>query len=143
MLKGIPRILSPRLLQILASMGHGDEIVLADANFPGERLNANVVRCDGLEIVDLLEAILQLFPLDTAVDTPWVMMQPSDLKNYDDRVEKIYEEIMNKYSSGINGAEKMERFNFYNRASASFAIVMTGTLKRFGNVIIKKGTIFN
>ena len=143
MLKGIPGILSPQLLKILAEMGHGDEIVLADANFPGEKLNANIVRCDGLEATDLLDAILQLFPLDTAVEKPWFMMQPTDLKNYDDRVEKIYNEIVNKYSPGLKGPEKLERFDFYQRASVSFAIVMTGCLKRFGNVIIKKGTIFN
>ena len=143
MLKGIPGVLSPQLLMMLASMGHGDEIVLADANFPGERLNTNVVRCDGLEITDLLDAILQLLPLDTAVDVPWFMMQPSDLKNYDNHVENSYWNIISTYSPGIKAPEKLERFEFYQRASEAFAIVMTGCLKRFGNVIIKKGTIFN
>ena len=99
MLKGIPKILTPDLLAILARMGHGDEIVLADANFPGERLNKNVIRCDGSEISDLLEAILKLFPLDLSVDTPWAMMRPADLMHYDDRIEKEYYNILYSNSS--------------------------------------------
>lgn len=142
MLKGIPKILTPDLLAILARMGHGDEIVLADANFPGERLNKNVIRCDGSEISDLLEAILKLFPLDLSVDTPWAMMRPADLMHYDDRIEKEYYNILYQILPEIKEAEKIDRFGFYERSSSAFAVVMTGTLKRFGNVIIKKGTIF-
>ncbi|MEQ6118852.1 L-fucose mutarotase [Reichenbachiella sp. MALMAid0571] len=142
MLKGIPKIISPDLLYVLACMGHGDEIVLADANFPGESLNGNVIRCEGLEITDLLKAILPLFPLDQSVNTPWFMMKPTDSKNYDDQLESSYHHILKEFESDINQAEKIERFDFYQRASEAFVVVMSGTTKRFGNVILKKGTIF-
>lgn len=141
MLKGIPKIISPKLLSILASMGHGDEIVIADANFPAKKLNKNTIRCDGSEVADLLEAILQLFPLDTSVESAWVMMQPSDLDTYDDTVEKTYNALLLKYYPEVGDVEKMERFGFYKKASEAYAVVMTGTTKRFGNIIIKKGTI--
>lgn len=142
MLKGIPKIITPDLLVTLARMGHGDEIVLADANFPGERLNKNLIRCDGSEIMELLSAILQLFPLDQSVKSPWYMMKPSDLTNYDDNLEKNYAGILRQFSTDISGAEKIERFDFYKRASEAYVVVMSGTAKRFGNIILKKGTIF-
>ncbi len=141
MLKGIPKILTPDLLAVLSRMGHGDEIVLADANFPGERLNKNIIRCDGSEIQDLLEAILPLFPLDLSVETPWIMMKPTDLKNYDDRVENDYHNSLRQFIQDIKRAEKIERFMFYQKSTMAFAVVMTGTLNRFGNIIIKKGII--
>lgn len=142
MLKTIPNIISPDLLFALARMGHGDEIVLADANFPGERLNDNVIRCDGCEITELLDAILQYFPLDQSVNSPWFMMKPTDLANYDDKMEQAYQTILEISNPDIKEAEKLERFKFYQRASEAFVVVMTGTAKRFGNVILKKGTIF-
>lgn len=141
MLIGIPKIISPELLATLAKMGHGDEIVIADANFPGERLNKNTIRCDGSEIPGLLEAILQLFPLDRVVETPWCMMKPTDLANYDDKMEKNNHEILKRFVPDIKNAEKITRFEFYDRAAQAFAVVMTGTAKRFGNVILKKGTV--
>lgn len=142
MLIGISRIINPDLLYALARMGHGDEIVLADANFPGESLNDNVIRCDGLEICDLLQAILPLFPLDQSVDSPWYMMKPTDSRNYEVQLESSYHFILKEYESDINEAEKIERFDFYQRASEAYVVVMSGTTKRFGNVILKKGTIF-
>lgn len=141
MLKGIPKILTPDLLATLARMGHGDEILLADANFPGERLNRNIIRCDGSEIPDLLKAVLQLFPLDKFVETPWLMMKPADLTDYDDHIEKSYHRLLLQSDSEVGQAEKIERFKFYKRAWEAYAKVMTGTAKRFGNIMIKKGTI--
>ena len=141
MLKGIPKILTPDLLVNLARMGHGDEIVLADANFPGEGLNKNIIRCDGSEISDLLEAILQFFPLDKSVETPWFMMEPADPANYDSQLEQNYHRLLVQSDPEVGMAEKIERFEFYKRASDAYAVVMTGTAKRFGNIIIKKGTI--
>ncbi len=142
MLKGIPKIITPDLLAALARMGHGDEIVLADANFPGERINKNVIRCDGSEISDLLGAILHLFPLDKSVKSPWFMMKSTELTNYDDSLEQNYSGILRQFSPEIKSAEKIERFDFYERASEAYAVVMSGTAKRFGNIILKKGTIF-
>lgn len=141
MLKGIPKIITPKLLMILASMGHGDEIVIADANFPAKKLNKNTIRCDGSEAAELLEAILNLFPLDTSVKSAWAMMQPSNLEANDDAIENTYKTLLLRYYPEIGGVEKMERFGFYKRASEAYAIIMTGTTKRFGNIIIKKGTI--
>lgn len=141
MLKGIPKIIPPKLLSVLAIMGHGDEIVIADANFPGKKLNNNTIRCDGSEVEELLEAILQLFPLDTSVKSAWVMMQPLDLDTYDSSIEKIYNEILLRFYPEVGNVEKMDRFEFYRRVSEAYAVVMTGTTKRFGNIIIKKGTI--
>ena len=131
MLKGISRIITPDLLAVLSRMGHGDEIVLADANFSGERLNKNIIRCDGCEISALLEAILPLFPLDLSVETPWIMMKPSDLSNYDRSVEMGYHELLRQFLPAIKNAKKLERFEFYKRSSEAFAVVMTGTLNRF------------
>jgi len=142
MLIGIPEIISPDLLAILSKMGHGDEIVLADANFPGERLNPNIVRCDGSEIIELLKAILQLFPLDKSAITPWVMMRAADSLHYDNSIENEYFELLKKFVPNIEEAEKLDRFDFYDRASKAFSVVMTGTKKRFSNIILKKGTIF-
>lgn len=141
MLKGIPKIIPPKLLSVLANMGHGDEIVIADANFPAKKLNKNTVRCDGSEVEELLEAILQLFPLDTSVASAWAMMQPSDLDNYDDAVEKKYNSLLLRSDPEVGDVEKMGRFEFYKRTSEAYAVVMTGTTKRFGNIIVKKGTI--
>lgn len=142
MLIGIPKILPPELLYVLARMGHGDEIILADANFPGERVNNTVIRCDGSEIADLLTATLELLPLDQTVKSPWAMMQATDSNNYDSSMEKQYFEIINRFSTNTTSAEKIERFEFYQRAASAFAVVMTGTAKRFGNIILKKGTVF-
>lgn len=142
MLIGIPTIISPNLLAILSKMGHGDELVLADANFPGEKLNSNTLRYDGCEIIDLMEAILQLLPLDKSPKTPWVMMRTSDPLNYNNTIETKYFELLKKFVPDINEAEKLDRFEFYDRASKAFAVVMTGTKKRFSNIILKKGTIF-
>lgn len=142
MLKGIPALLSPALLATLAAMGHGDEIVLADANFPGERLNSRVLRYDGVPAVDLLNAILQLFPLDKSAAHAWVMMQPSDARHYDASLETQYRTILQRADASVGEVEKMPRFEFYERATHAFAVVMTGTSQRFGNLILKKGTIF-
>ena len=142
MLIGIPEIISPDLLAILSKMWHGDEIVLADANFPGERLNPNIVRCDGSEIIDLLKAILQVFPLDKSSKSPWVIMKASNSLHYDTSIEDEYFALLKKYAPDIEEAEKLERFDFYDRASKAYVVVMTRTKRRFGNIVIKKGTIF-
>lgn len=142
MLIGIPKIITPDLLAVLSKMGHGDEIVLADANFPGERLNPNTIRCDGSEIIDLLEAILHLLPLDKSSKTPWIIMKTNDSLHYDNSIENEYFALLKNFVSNIEEAEKLERFDFYERASKAFVVVMTGTKKRFSNIILKKGTIF-
>ena len=139
MLKGISPIISPELLATLARMGHGDEIVLADAHFPGETLNANVIRADGLLISDLLSAILPLFELDSYVDHPLLMMAAVDGDDLDPQIEKGYLKSIHETNPNITSIERIDRFAFYERAKLAFVVVMTGETAKYGNMILKKG----
>jgi len=139
MLKGISPLISPALLEVLARMGHGDEIVLADAHFPGESLNGRIVRADGLKIPDLLKAILPLFELDSYVPNPLVMMAPVPGDTLDPMVEKSYSEAIIPIYPNFSSIARIERFEFYQRASAAFAVVMTGETAKYGNILLVKG----
>jgi L-fucose mutarotase len=139
MLKGISPLLSPELLQTLASMGHGDEIILADAHFPGASINPDVLRADGLRIPDLLEAILPLFELDAYVPHPLVMMAPVDGDTLDPSVEASYLQRIQKTNPECPAIERIDRFAFYDRATLAFAVVMTGETAKYGNILLKKG----
>jgi len=138
MLKDIPPIISPELLKVLMEMGHGDEIVLADGNYPSESAGTKVIRADGLGIPELLKAILKFFPLDTYVDINVIYM---DTKN--DEIPSIwnkYKEILKKSKENFN-IGKLERFKFYKRASQSYCVVASGEQALYANVILKKGVI--
>lgn len=139
MLKGISPLISPELLETLARMGHGDEIVLADAHFPGESINSKVIRADGLGIPDLLEGILPLFELDTFVDHPLVMMAAAEGDQLDPKVEERYLERIHKTNPNVPPIKRIERFAFYERAKKAFAVVMTGETVKYGNILLKKG----
>ena len=139
MLKGISPLISPELLMVLARMGHGDEIVLADAHFPAESFNDYVVRADGLKIPDLLDAILPLYELDSYVDRPLIMMAAVDGDTLDPEVEKAYMAAVRKHVPEAVAPARIERFAFYERAQKAFAVVMTGELAKYGNIILKKG----
>lgn len=139
MLKGISPLLSPRLLETLARMGHGDEIVLADAHFPGETFNSNVIRADGITVTGLLEAILPLFELDSYVDHALVMMSPVEGDIADPKVEEAYLSSVWKTNPEIKMIGKTDRFAFYERTKNAFAVVMTGETRKYGNIILKKG----
>ena len=139
MLRGISPLLSPELLSALYRMGHGDEIVLADAHFPGETLNSRVIRADGLKIPALIEAILPLFVLDTYVPDPIVMMAAVPGDALDDNVLKAYRAAIQHVYVGAPETTFIERFAFYERAKAAFAVVMTGETAKYGNIILKKG----
>ena len=138
MLKGISPIISPELLKILAEMGHGDELVLADARFPGHTFCKTVVRADGLRVVQLLEGIMPLFDLDTYAH-PLVMMAPVEGDALDPDIEARYMSAIHKFSTEAPRPERIERFAFYDRAAKAYACVMTGELAGYGNLIIKKG----
>ena len=139
MLKGIDPIMSPELLKILAEMGHGDEIVLADAHFPGHTFcPKNVLRGDGLQIPDLLEGIVPLFELDSYAD-PLVMMAPVEGDELDPQVEAGYMAAIRKSAPDAPDATRIGRFEFYERAEKAYACVMTGTTAKYGNIILKKG----
>jgi L-fucose mutarotase len=138
MLKGIHPCISPELLKALAEMGHGDEIVLADAHFPGHTVNPRVLRADGLTITTLLEGILPLFELDLNAD-PLVMMSAMENDRLDPIVEARYLKIVHQHIQDPIAVVRMERFAFYQRAQKAFVVVMTGETVQYGNVILKKG----
>jgi L-fucose mutarotase len=139
MLKGISHLISPALLETLARMGHGDEIVLADAHFPGETYNPRVLRADGLRIPDLLEAILPLFELDAYVAAPLIMMAAVEGDTLDLNVEASYMKSILKTNPGVAPIQRIDRFAFYERTKSAFAVVMTGETAKYGNIILKKG----
>ncbi len=139
MLKGIPSIISPELLKILNEMGHGDEIVIGDGNFPAASNAKRLVRCDGHNVPDLLDAILKLFPLDTYVESPVMLMQ-TGAGDPTPTIWKTYDEIVAKHNGETN-ISQIERFAFYDRAKTAYAIVATGETALYANVILKKGVV--
>jgi L-fucose mutarotase len=141
MLKNIPNILPPELLKILMEMGHGDEIVIADGNFPAASHAQRLVRCDGHGAPQLLDAILQFFPLDTFVKQPVALMAVVPGDHYSPDIWPAYKKIIQKHEPRFAGFELMERFAFYERAKKSYAIVATGELARYANLILKKGLL--
>ncbi|NMA83076.1 MAG: L-fucose mutarotase [Epulopiscium sp.] len=140
MLKGIPTILSPELLKILMEMGHGDEIILADGNFPASSHAQRLVRADGHNIPELLDAILSLFPLDTYVERPVALMQVVPGDPTQPTIWNKYQEILRTHES-ILGSEYIERFKFYERAKKAYAIIATSEKALYANIILKKGVI--
>ena len=139
MLDGISPVVGPDLLAVLSQMGHGDEIVLADAHFPGHSLGPTVIRADGLKIADLLDGILPLFALDAYVETPLYMMDVVPGDTLDPAVETTYRAVVDRRCPDTPPVERVERFAFYKRARGAFAIVMTGDTAKYGNLGLKKG----
>ena len=138
MLKGIPSIISPELLKIMMEMGHGDEIVIGDGNFPGKTINENCVRCDGQNAPELLEARLKLFPLDTYAKPVYIMEKvPGDIVGTP--IWDEYRKIVKPYTN--EELEQIERFAFYERAKKAYAVVMTGETALYANIILKKGVV--
>ena len=134
MLKGISPVVSPELLKTLAEMGHGDEIVIADAHFPGHTFNSRVLRADGLDADQLLAGIIPLFELD-AYATPVIMMEAVPGDTLDPSVEARYRKAL-----GYDGIiERVERFAFYERPKKAYAVVLSGEVAQYGNIILKKG----
>jgi L-fucose mutarotase len=138
MLKGIHPAISPELLKTLAEMGHGDEIILADAHFPGHSFKTRILRADGLTITTLLDAVLPLFELDSYAD-PLVMMQAVPGDQLDPAVEEQYMAEVTKHVPTAKPPVRIDRYAFYDRAQAVFAVVMTGETRKYGNILLKKG----
>ena len=141
MLIGIDPVISPELLDTLFRMGHGDEIVLADAFFPGDSMNSLVIRADGIRIPALLDGILALMNLDSFVPHPVAMMTPVPGDILDMKVEGSYRAVIDRRWPGTPPVERVERFAFYERAKKAYAVVMTGETVKYGNIILKKGVI--
>lgn len=140
MLQGISPVLSPDLLKVLCEMGHGDEIVLADSNFPGASVAKRLVRADGLPIRTMLEAILPLFPLDTYA-APLIMMEAVSGDRLDPAVEADYMQAVRKCRPDAAAPTRIARNEFYGRAGHAFCVVMTGESRIYGNLLLKKGVI--
>lgn len=141
MLLNIPPILSPDLLWTLRAMGHGDDIVIADANFPGTTLGTRCHRLDGISATEVLKAVLSVLPLDAYVPDPALVMGVVDEPNTVPPIVAEFQSIIAAASDNLVTVGKLERFDFYEHARSAFAIVQTGETRLYGNIIIKKGVI--
>ncbi len=146
MLKGIPKILPPELLKILCEMGHSDRLVIADGNFPSESMgkNAKVIRMDGHGVPEILDAILTVFPLDSYVDSPAVLMELMDCDK--GRVQTPiwdeYAEIVTKHDArGKDAIANIDRFKFYDEAKECYCIIATGESAIYANIMLQKGVV--
>lgn len=142
MLKGISPLLSPELLKILAEMGHGDDIVIGDGNFPAQSMGQRCVRCDGHTVPQLLQAILQVFPLDDFVAQPVTLMEvvPGSLPEGEPPIWRQFRSIIAQYEPTAQ-IGFCERFEFYKRSRAAYATIQTGERALYACIILKKGVI--
>jgi L-fucose mutarotase len=141
MLRNIPPILSPDLLHTLRAMGHGDDLVIADANFPATALGSRCHRLDGISATDVLEAVLRVMPLDSFVQDPALVMEVVGNPDAVPPVVAEFQQITTATADNPVTLGKLERFAFYDRAKAAFAIIQTGESRLYGNIILKKGVI--
>lgn len=144
MLKKIPKILSPELLKVLCEMGHSDRIVIADGNFPAESIGkgAKVIRMDGHGVCELLEAILELFPLDTYVEHPVSLMEVMKGDPVETPIWEEYKKIVSAADErGADAIGQIERFRFYEEAKGAYAVIATGETALYANVMLQKGVV--
>ncbi len=141
MLKGISNVISPDLIKTLMEMGHGDELVIADRNFPAASMARRLVRADGLGCTPLLDAILQLFPLDPYVEKPVGLMAVVPGDPYQPVIWDEYRDVILKYEPGFQEFEYVERFAFYERAKQAYAVLASSEMALYANIILKKGVI--
>ncbi len=140
MLKGIPAILSPELLKVMMEMGHGDEIVIADGNFPAASMAKRLIRLDGHGVPEILSAMLTLMPIDTYVDEPVQLMNLAPQDTEIPAIWSEYEAIINKAQENVT-IGKTERQAFYDRAKQAYAIIATGETAIYANILLKKGVV--
>jgi len=143
MLKNIPECLPPDLMHALMEMGHGDDIVIGDINFPSKTMSQRCVYAKGISATEILDAILQFFPLDVFVEDPVVVMQPGELFKGTPPIWAEYDEIIKKndFCEAYKGLTKIDRFDFYERAKNSFVTVQTSEPALYACMILKKGVI--
>lgn len=143
MLKGIPAILSPELLCALSQMGHGDELIIADGNFPCQSVGKDsiVIRADGHGVPEILDAILQLFPLDTYTEKPVGLMEVVKGDNVETPIWEKYNELLEKHEPNHHEIEYIERFAFYERAKKAYLIIATSEQALYANILLKKGVV--
>jgi L-fucose mutarotase len=148
MLKTIPGLLSPELLKILMEMGHADEIVIGDGNFPAASIAActvskQLIRLDGHGVPEIVEALLKLFPLDSFVDKPVALMQVVPGGTTETPIWDRYRQIIKASDEAdkFDDFEYIERFAFYERAKKAYAVIATGETALYANIILKKGVV--
>lgn len=144
MLKGIPKIISPQLLKVLCEMGHGDTLVIGDGNFPAESIgkDAIVIRMDGHDVPEILDAILKLYPLDTYVDKAVNLMEVVPGDTVDTPIWEVYKDIIAKYDvRGTDTIGHIERFAFYEEAKKAYAVIASGENALYANIILSKGVV--
>jgi L-fucose mutarotase len=141
MLKNVPSILSPELLKILMEMGHADELVIADGNFPSASIAQRLVRLDGHGVPPVLEAILRLFPLDVYVEKPVALMQVVPGDTVETPIWDTYAKIIKASGETFDSFEEVERFAFYERAKKAYAVIATSESALYANIILKKGVV--
>lgn len=141
MLKNIPPIISPELMLLLMRMGHGDEIVLADGNFPADSHSQQIARCDGHGVAEVLDAILTFLPMDTFVDDSAFVMRPVDLHAPEPPIWEDFRSLLMKHEGRSVPVKSIERFAFYEQAKQAYAIVATSETALYANLILKKGVV--
>ncbi len=144
MLKNIPPILVPELLKVMSEMGHGDQIVIGDGNFPAESIGRGkpVIRLDSCGVPELLEAMLQFFPLDPYVERPVTLMEVVPGDPVETPIWGEYQATVAKYDDrGANAVGHLERFAFYEQAKKAYAVIATGEKALYANIILQKGVI--
>jgi L-fucose mutarotase len=141
MLKNLDPLLTPDLLQVLRAMGHGDEIVLVDANYPAESAGPEVVRLDGIEATRVLDAVLSVMPLDDFVPEACWRMEVVGAAEGEQPIFEEFRAIIAKREGAKFKLASLERFAFYERARGCFAVVATGERRLYGNIILKKGIV--
>jgi L-fucose mutarotase len=141
MLKNVPKVLSPELLKVLCEMGHGDEIVVADGNFPSASVNNLVLRADGIGGAEMLDAVLTVFPLDTYATENAVLMEVVKGDNVKTPIWDEYKAILSRHEAGAFKLKNIDRFDFYDRAKKAYAVIATGEGALYANIILKKGVI--
>lgn len=143
MLKGIPSILSPDLLKILMEMGHGDTIVIADGNFPSANYANRLIRLDGHNVPEILDAILKLFPLDTYTEKPVSLMSVVPGDNVVPTIWNTYEDLVRRNFPQFTDFDFIERFAFYEKAKEAYAIIATSESALYANILLTKGVVIS
>jgi L-fucose mutarotase len=141
MLKGLDPLLNADLLYVLRAMGHGDDLVIVDANFPAMTMGRRVVRMDGVSATRVLEAVLSVMPLDDFVDEACARMQVVDDPDAVPEICKEFQSIIDRAGGSRFQLARIERFAFYERARQAFALVQTGETRLYGNVLLKMGVV--
>lgn len=143
MLKNIPPVLSPELLRVLCEMGHGDELVIGDGNFPAESVGADaiVLRADGHSVPELLDAILSVIPLDQYSEKPVALMEVVPGDPVVPTIWDTYKDLLHKHEPEHCAIEMTERFAFYERAKDAYAIIASGETAIYANILLKKGVV--